>query len=326
MEKGKKENLDASVIKRLTIGKVFKDGDQQIIGIDFSIDGELLATYTESSLTIYQVSNAKKIKVLHNKITRISHLKFTHSNSTVLFTPQMPPFHLFLWSIYENEIVKTFAGGETKIDSLQTNSYNDLVLIVDRSKSLRLYDIFESNTLWLKIDFSDQLSFAAALSPSGEMLVTATTTKTRSTYVEFHNIQQSYKGIFKRFEIKNFNEVLDIRLDYHSVNLFFVFKGGKAILFNTINENIIDIPIVFKYSEKVPEINFSPDSKFIFITEGDSFIKVLEIKQKNVEKMITLQGHIGSCYSAKFCPKYLLVASACYHTIFWVPSFGESSS
>ena len=102
--------LDASLFCNMAIGKTFKDADSQIIGIEFSDDGSILCAYTVDTLNIYDISTAKKIKTLKNNVSKISILKFTHNPTAILLIPHEQPHDLLYWSIYENEIIKSFKG------------------------------------------------------------------------------------------------------------------------------------------------------------------------------------------------------------------------
>lgn len=90
----------------MRIGMIFKDFTSPILGMDFSKDGNTLLVYNEEKLQTYDMVNAKPLKTLFYKVSKISFVKFTHHNNAVLLMSQTAPHDLYYWSIFENSIIK----------------------------------------------------------------------------------------------------------------------------------------------------------------------------------------------------------------------------
>lgn len=318
-------SLNAALISNMTIGKAYKESEEQFIGLDFSLDGELLAAYTSSSLLIFEVLLAKKKKTLYNKSSGISHLAFTHHNSAVVFLPAKKPFNLNLWSIHENEIIKSFGGGEEIPIKLEINRRNDLVLTIDSARMIRVYDISKDQGPIMILDLKDQLECAACFDYSGKNLLvtTALSTPAGLTRLELHNIEDGYKGLSKKLYLKDRPPVSSVQFDPEGNRVLCVAENGTVFLINLESEIVTELGLNFGAKIPRPELSFTPDSKFLLAGSEEGVVRVIDISSKYTE-IAKFSGHLKSCLCVKFSPVSVVFVSACQTLLFWTPKYWDS--
>jgi COMPASS component SWD2 len=323
--------LDAALLCNMSIGKIFRDSEEQIRGIEFSDDGNMLAAFNESTLNIYDVQIAKKIKTLHNKLSKISQLRFTHSNTAVVFTGEIAPFDLYYWSIYENEIVKIFKGSEECPNkSIFLNPVNDLVLAYDKGNFLRIYclDSMRSDPA-MTMNFGDQIkSMAANFDRSGCNIVVAVTYNDQNedtvSKIEFHNIKEKYNGRRLVTYLEDVSPVQLIKHDNEGRLMACLLQNGSFVLVSVVDGQIVKtIPNAMTHKNIIPEFDFSPDSRFILTGSEEGQVKIFEVETGN--EIAKYTGHIKPCACIKFSPVFVMFASACQNVIFWIPKYWDNA-
>jgi len=321
--------LDAALLCNMSIGKVFRDSENLILGLEFSDDGTLLAAYNETTLHIYDVQIAKKIKTLNNKLTKISKLRFTHCNTAVVFVGGVAPYDLYYWSIYENEIVKVFKGSlEHKLNDLVVNPVNDLAVTVDAAGCLRIYSLHSAKAEpAIVMDYNNQVTdLAANFNYFGTVLVVAIAYVDQNgeklSKVEFHDMRDKYNGVFFRIFLEDACPVKSIQHDQDGRLIACLQSSGALTLINALDGSIFKtIRGAIPMSVHLPEFSFSPDSRFILAGSEQGQIKVFEVESgKEIAKY---SGHSKPCLSVKFSPAHVMFASACQNVIFWIPKYWD---
>lgn len=108
MSQAQQTELTDALMSTMKILQVNKDFRDTIKGLDFSNDGTCLLAFDEEKLIIYDTTTAKATKTLFLKTKKISQIKFTSHNTSILVATNTAPFEVFLWSLYTNEFVKQF--------------------------------------------------------------------------------------------------------------------------------------------------------------------------------------------------------------------------
>lgn len=317
--------LSGAMIAQMAIFSIHKDANEPYLGLDFSIDGELLAAHTSKDLFIFELSSGKKICELENRVSEISLLRFLHSGVEVIFAPSGMPFDLFVWAFFENKILRSYVGGNASLISLHVNRHSNLVLSVDSSRRLRIYDLeVSSSSPSFTIDAKEELSLAANFDCSGLVLLTAKGTKTpaNQNIIELHNIEKKYQGVFKRITLKGHPPLTNIQFDESRCKLLCVTIEGTVVLMDTKTEVVRVLSLNLGTKIPQPEATFSSDSRWILAGGEEGTVRVFEA-QGGCEEVASLWGHIGPCMLVRFARNFLMFASACQNLVFWIPKHWE---
>ena len=92
------------------MAKVEKDFRTPINSIEFTSDGRKVLVTDDSTLSVYDCSTGKKVKLLYNKVNKIKLCRFTHNENAVIVATKVKPYQIHYWSIHENSIIKIFEG------------------------------------------------------------------------------------------------------------------------------------------------------------------------------------------------------------------------
>ena len=117
--------------------------------MDFHKDGDtFVATAADNSLQVFDLlsQNPEKTKTLHNKDHGHNIVRFTHDKNTVIVNTKHKegndrPGLLRMWSIYDNEWVRDFAGHAAHINSLCMSPKDDSVISASVNGEIRLWDL-----------------------------------------------------------------------------------------------------------------------------------------------------------------------------------------
>jgi COMPASS component SWD2 len=134
-------------MQKLKPAKIIKDHSKDIVGIDFSNDGQLLYTADNTMLNIYATRTGQNYRKLYLKNHEIEQISHTHHESAVLVATKKS--HLILyWSIHENKIIKMFKGHtdtylyiKFRITSLIMCPKDDSFLTTSSDNTMRLWNL-----------------------------------------------------------------------------------------------------------------------------------------------------------------------------------------
>jgi len=320
--------LDASLFCNMAIGRHLKDSEAPVLGVDFSVDGTILAAYTAETLHLYDMATAKKAKTLKNTISRIAILRFTHSPTLVVFVPQEEPQDILLWSIYENEIIKSFKGPSIgRIIGLSLNPTSDLLLATDERCESRIYDLS-----------SLQQEPQAILKMPGEVdsLVATFDHLGRGIFVGYTHIIAGVKsGHISHFEyqaglakplatlkLASSDRLFSIKADFHGKAIAVLDKRNVlTVIQSSLKRTMYEIRMPPLVGTVHSEFSFSPDSRFLLSGEEDGSLKIYDV-EKGTE-IARYSNHVGPCLCVKFSPAHVLFVSACHKIILWIPKYWE---
>ena len=324
--------LDAVLMTNMSIGRISRDFNSVIEGLTFSDDGSLLIAYTVDTLHVYEVLSAKKIKTLQNKGTQIAHLKFTHHNQAVVYAPRVPPYDIYYWSLYENEVIKQFKVSEmSEIKGLFVNPVNDKMLVYNSSNSLRVFDIdADHQEPTLKMDLGAKINkLVANFDSTGTVLAIAcnynhSQENVSVNRVELNNIDQKYNGRFLGFYISNEAPIEELQFIKNSQKIACMLQNGKVIIADSINGKMLTSALIPGATEApYPQISFSPDSRFMIAGGNDKMVRVYDLESGN--ELSKFGGHTKQCLKVCFSPSFALFVSGCQNLIWWVPKYWESN-
>lgn len=307
---------------------------EPVNSLDFSEDGSLVVCADSTTLVIYDTLNAKKIKMLFNKVNGIANVKFTHSNEAVICTstkepckPSLTPDQVFYWSIHENEIIKVFEGHTAEIVMLNLNPSDDTFVTVSKNSELKVFDLsseYASPEAELTVS-EPGYSFCANFDITGVVLAVAV-------------FKKEGEKCFNRidlYDVKKFKEE-DCRFDYWRIDhvpeitQIKFSNSGEYMLVGTVQSRIILLDayegkLLAEFSGFVNQTGgyleacFTPDSRTIIGGSEDGTIYVWDI-EKRIE-VCKLEGHIKPSRHVKFSPTHVMMASACQNVLFWIPKF-----
>lgn len=132
--------LTPQIFEKFKPAKIIKEHTKDIVGMDFSDDGQILYVADAQTLNVYLTGNAQSYRKLFLKIHEIEQVSHTHNNSAVLVATKKN--HLILyWSIHENRVIKMFKGHTDSIASLVLNPKDDYFLTTSSDNTMRIWNL-----------------------------------------------------------------------------------------------------------------------------------------------------------------------------------------
>jgi COMPASS component SWD2 len=132
--------LSGQLLERLKPAKIIKEHTKDIVGMDFSDDGQILYVADAQTLNVYLTVNGQSYRKLSLKIHEIEQVCHTHNNSAVLVATKKNHLVLY-WSIHENRVIKMFKGHTDSIASLILNPKDDYFLTTSSDNSMRIWNL-----------------------------------------------------------------------------------------------------------------------------------------------------------------------------------------
>ena len=132
--------LTGGVFERMKPAKIIKEHTKDIVGLDFSDDGQILYVADSQTLNVFLTSSAQSYRKLFMKIHEIEQISHTHNNSAVLVATKKN--HLILyWSIHENRVIKMFKGHSDSITNLMISPKDDYFLTTSNDNTMRIWNL-----------------------------------------------------------------------------------------------------------------------------------------------------------------------------------------
>ncbi len=132
--------LSTQLLERLKPAKIIKEHTKDIVGMDFSDDGQILYVADSQTLNVYLTGSGQSYRKLSLKIHEIEQVSHTHNNSAVLVATKKNHLVLY-WSIHENRVIKMFKGHTDSITSLVLNPKDDYFLTTSSDNSMRIWNL-----------------------------------------------------------------------------------------------------------------------------------------------------------------------------------------
>lgn len=132
--------LSNPLMEKFKPAKIIKDHTKDIVGLEFSNDGEILYVADSQTLNVFLTANAQSYRKLFMKTHEIEQLSHTHNNSAVLVATKKNHLVLY-WSIHENRVIKMFKGHTDTITNLVINPRNDTFITTSNDNTMRIWDL-----------------------------------------------------------------------------------------------------------------------------------------------------------------------------------------
>ncbi|KAJ4912039.1 Transducin/WD40 repeat-like superfamily protein [Raphanus sativus] len=312
--------LDDGLVRRMAIGAVFSDFGGKIRSLGFHRTDDLLVTSSEDdSLRLFDIANAKQVKITYHKKHGTDRVCFTHHPSSLicssLYNLESTGESLRYLSMYDNRILRYFKGHKDRVVSLCMSPINDSFMSGSLDRSVRLWDLRVNacqGILHLRgrpaVAYDQQgLVFAIAMEGGA---------------VKLFDSRCYDKGPFDTFLVGGDTaEVNDIKFS----------NDGKSMLLTTTNNNIYVLDAY--HGEKKCgfsleasqgtsiEATFTPDGKYVLSGSGDGTLHAWNIE--NPSEVARWENNIGVVSCLKWAPRRAMFVAASSVLTFWIPNDGK---
>ncbi|XP_010453576.1 PREDICTED: WD repeat-containing protein 82 [Camelina sativa] len=312
--------LDDGLVRRMAIGAVFSDFGGKIHSVGFHRTDDLLVTSSEDdSLRLFDIANAKQLKITYHKKHGTDRVCFTHHPSSLIcssrYNLESTGESLRYLSMYDNRILRYFKGQKDRVVSLCMSPINDSFMSGSLDRSVRLWDLRVNacqGILHLRgrpaVAYDQQgLVFAIAMEGGA---------------VKLFDSRCYDKGPFDTFLVGGDTaEVNDIKFS----------NDGKSMLLTTTNNNIYVLD-AYRGEKKCGfslepsqgtsiEATFTPDGKYVLSGSGDGTLHAWNIE--NPSEVARWENNIGVVSCLKWAPRRAMFVAASTVLTFWIPNDGE---
>ena len=268
-------------LRRLAVGRVFKDSGAQINSLDFSRDGEFLVTSSDDeSVHLYSCAKGKKMKTVYSRKYGVDLVRFTHHNPgsqatrVVCASKNKWDETLRYLSLHDNQYIRYFRGHRDKVVSLAMSPKEDTFISASLDRTIRLWDLRSPNCKGV-LHTPEMARLCAAFDPGGLIFVAATSDKTLKLY----DVRSFDKGPFSTF-----NGIYDEDAELTSMDIS---ADGKHILVST-NQSTIYMLDAFEGHREIYfkghtatgndiHATFTPDAKYVLSGSEDGKLHAWEV-------------------------------------------------
>mmetsp|Transcript_52242 Transcript_52242/g.169715 ORF Transcript_52242/g.169715 Transcript_52242/m.169715 type:complete len:347 (+) Transcript_52242:75-1115(+) len=314
--------LSDPLIKSLAVGKVFRDHQSGVTGMDFTYDGLHLVTCGEdNSVFVYSCERAQRTRHLRCEKYGCSLIKFLHNDKDgAVAASRSETEHVTkYWDFHENKYLRLFRGHTGRTLSISPHPYEDMFLSGSEDKSVMLWDLrVEKPTAKINgqgptiASFDQQgLVFAACVG---------------RPKVHLFDTRNFAKGEFTCFDLAP-----HIRGEDALARFVQFSPCGKYLLVRTASQLLLmdafDGELVCEYPVAAgaeaaptgapPVPSFSPDSQYVIsgVAGGDTCVW----QTTNARQVQRLTGHTSAPTRAAFSPAHALVVTAAETLAWWIP-------
>lgn len=309
--------LNDEIFSRMSIGAVFSDFVGKINSLDFHRTADLLITACEdNSVRLYDIANAKLLKITNHEKHGADRICFTHHPNSVIcssrYNLESTEESLRYLSMYDNRILRYFKGHKERVVSLCMSPVNDSFMSGSLDHTVRIWDLRVNacqGILRLRgrptVAYDQQgLVFAVAMEGGA---------------IKLFDSRSYDKGPFDTFLVGgDMAEVCDIKFS----------NDGKSMLLTTTGNNIYVLDAyggekrcAFSLDPSLNttiEASFTPDGKYILSGSGDGKLYAWDISTGN--KVASWETHIGVVSCLKWAPRRAMFVAASSVLSFWIPN------
>jgi COMPASS component SWD2 len=307
------------VVGSFRVAKLFKENTDRINSIDFSANGETLITSSDDdSIVIYDCEKGLQKKTLNSKKYGVDLVHYTHAANTAIHSSNKVDDTIRYLSLPDNKYIRYFPGHTKKVVTLCMSPIDDTFLSGSLDKTVRLWD--------LRVQGCQGLMHlngrpVANFDPDGLIFAVGI----NSESVKLYDLRSFDKGPFNTFKLPQ-----DKDCDWTGLKFS---PDGKLIMLFT-NGPLIHLVDAFSgqplftlsgHENKkgiALEASFSPDSRFVFSGSTDGRVHVWNAAT-GTRTSVLQTDHTGPVQCVQFNPKYMMLASACNHMAFWIPTTAD---
>lgn len=320
--------LSDPLIQNLAVGKVYRDHQGPVNGMDFTYDGLHLVTSGEdSNVYVYDCEKAQRTRHLRCEKYGVGLIKFLHNDKDcAVAASRCETDHVLkYWDFHENKYLRLFRSHIGRVGSVSPHPYEDIFLSGGDDKMVLLWDLKQDRPV-AKINgqgpslatFDQQgLVFAACMG---------------QTKIHLFDTRNYAKGEFTTFDLSH-----HLKKEAQPLAHFVKFSPcGKYLLVRTKNRLVLmdafDGEVICEYpvgasgtngaaaepaNTPPPMPGFSPDSNYVIsgVSGGD----VCVWSTTNARLVHRLEGHTATPTHAAFSPTHALAVTAAETVAWWIP-------
>lgn len=314
--------LDDKVWRSFQISKVFRENNNKINALDYSASGELMISSSDDdSIVIYDCEEGKSKRTLLSKKYGVSLIRYTHAQNTVLHASTKVDDTIRYLSLHDNKYLRYFKGHTQRVVSLSMSPIDDTFISGSLDKTVRLWDLRSANCAGLMHVNGRPV---ASYDPEGLIFAAGIDAE----YVKLYDLRSFDRGPFSTFRMpsERGTDLSSIAFSPDGKNLLVSSTNGVLRVVDAFSGQIIQTftGIITEKTERGLHLGccFSPDSNYVLAGSQDGHLHVWSVEGGN--KVAVLEGnHPNPVQCVAFNPKFMMIASACTNSAFWIPNLDE---
>lgn len=324
--------------RQVGIGRVLREHSAPVNSIDFSKDGELLASSGDDErLCLYSCQQGTLQKTILCRKHGVQLVRFTHDPLSVLVASSSErgdgggaEGHAVRYlSLHDDRYLRAFVGHTARVTSLEISPKEDVFASAALDGTVRLWDLRSTNCAGvMEFDEAGRAAAAAGARPAvafdPQGVVFAATIGGGQT--SLFDVRATQKGPFVTFtsapgvgsggvEGASFS---CLKFSNDGKLLLQSTAGGKVLLLDAFNGAVLQTFTGHDNQKGAAlEASFSADAEFVMCGSEDGTI--WRWHRASAQALPPLAGHVGAVAAVKCSPTRMMIASACSLVCLWLP-------
>ncbi|KAL1521158.1 hypothetical protein AB1Y20_022711 [Prymnesium parvum] len=307
------------MVAEVGIGRVLREHTAQINAIDFSHDGELLASSADDGrLCLYSCQHGSTSKTTNCSRHGCRLVRFTHDPYTVLVASAQEDGEIRYLSLHDDRYLRYFKAHTKRVVSLELSPKEDLFASAALDDTARIWDLRSTDCTAVMRFASEGEQPAVAFDPQGVVLAAACAGQTK-----LFDLRAYASGPFltfpsephapKSFSCIKFSSDGKMMLQCTAPHA----PQPKVLLLDAFKGNLLQTFVGHDNSAGLPlEASFSADSDYVLAGSEDG--SIWRWHTRTGLSLPVLKGHPGPVTAVKCSPTRMMMASACSYLCLWL--------
>jgi len=314
-------------VEKLAVGRVLRDHTERINSIDFTKDGELMLSASDTRVYLYNCQQGALERATACEAHGVAIARFTHDPLSLVTAALhgIDEHSMSYLSLHDNRYLRRFPGHTGRVTALEMSPKEDTFASVTKPRcaydmaaaddTVRVWDLRSPGCTGVLRCSGLGKQSAISYDPHGLVLAAALC----GGHVKLFDVRAYEKGPFATFspDLQGTKDFANVSFSHDGKLMLLATAQGLVAVLDAFSGELLHALSGHENEQGVPLAGcFSPDSQYVLCGAEDGSLWRWSVQTG--QALARLDGHPGPVTCVKCNPTRMLLASACSLVCLWL--------